>query len=81
MASSTTRPIDNTKARSVSVLMEKPKAYRIAKLVISETGMVTSGIIEARTECRKTKTVRPTRSSASVMVFATARIDRSIKTE
>jgi hypothetical protein len=68
MASSTTRPMASTSASSVSVLMVKPAAAMMAKAPIRLTGMVTSGMIEARIVRRNTKTTSATSTTASAMV-------------
>ncbi len=68
MASSTTSPIASTSDSSVSVLMVKPAAAIRAKAPIRLTGMVTSGMIEARKVRRKTNTTRATSTTASPMV-------------
>ncbi len=68
MASSTTRPMASTSASSVSVLMEKPNRSISAKEPIRLTGMVISGMTEARRVRRKTKITRATSTTASAMV-------------
>ena len=55
MASSTTRPVASVMPKSVSELMEKPKSLMKAKVPISETGMVTAGMMVARQSSRKRK--------------------------
>ena len=69
MASSTTRPMASTMASSVSVLMLKPSANISVKVAISEIGMVTIGMIEARSERRKKKITSTTSTIASTMVW------------
>ncbi len=81
MASSTTRPIASTMARSVSVLSEKPNSHISAKAPISEIGIVTKGIIVPRSERRKKKMTSTTRPIASAMVENTFLIERSMKIE
>ena len=68
MASSTTRPMASTIASSVSVLMLKPSISMIAKLAISEIGMVTTGMNDALSVRRKTKITKTTRRTASKIV-------------
>ena len=80
MASSTTRPMASTKASSVSVFTLKPSAYMMPKVVISEIGMVTIGMIEARIERRNTTITSTTSSTASKMVWNTDLIERSMNT-
>jgi hypothetical protein len=55
MASSTTRPIASTIARSVNTLMEKPKKYRTKKLPTREIGTVIMGISVVRPRGEKEK--------------------------
>ncbi len=68
MASSTTRPIASTSASSVSVLMVKPASAIIAKVPIRLTGIVTIGMIDARSVRRKTKITSATSRIASAIV-------------
>ena len=68
MASSTTRPMASTIASRVSVLMVKPIASSSVKVAISEIGMVTIGISEARSERRKKTITSTTSTIASPMV-------------
>jgi hypothetical protein len=68
IASSTTSPMASTSASSVSVLMEKPNSAIRAKAPIRLTGMVTSGITEARRVRRNTKITSATSTTASAMV-------------
>ena len=81
MASSTTSPIASTKAKSVSVLMLKPAKAIRAKVPINDTGMVMSGIREARSVRKNTKITNATKTEASRMVTNTALMERSMKTE
>ena len=72
MASSTTMPIASTKARSETMLSEKPSASMTAKVPISETGTAISGISVARTLPRNRKTTITTRTNASIRVWITS---------
>ena len=72
MASSTTIPIDKTMAKSVSVLIEKPKRYRPAKVPISDIGTAIIGIKVARQFCKNRNTTITTRSIASPSVLNTS---------
>jgi hypothetical protein len=81
MASSTTRPIASTMASRVSVFTVKPSANMMAKVPISDTGMVTTGISEPRTERRNSRITTTTRPMASTMVQNTDLIDSSMNTE
>ncbi len=65
IASSTTMPIASTRPNSDRLLSEKPNAAMTAKVPISEIGMATIGMIEARQVCRNTITTRTTRIAAS----------------
>src|ERR1700712_426154 len=55
MASSTTSPVASVMPKSVSELMEKPKALIKANVPMSDTGIVTAGMIVDRQSCRKRK--------------------------
>ena len=68
MASSTTRPVARVMPKRVSELMEKPKILMKAKVPMSETGMVTAGMMVARQSCRKRKMTTMTMMMASPMV-------------
>jgi hypothetical protein len=68
MASSTTRPIASTMASSVSVFTEKPITNISVKVEMSEIGIVTIGMMEARSERRKTKITSTTSRIASPIV-------------
>ena len=81
IASSTTSPIASTSASKVSVLTLKLRMYISANEPISDTGIVTSGTIVARTERRNTKITSATSTIASRIVRATALIERSMKTD
>ena len=75
MASSTTRPVARVMPKSVSELMEKPKILINAKVPISETGMVTAGMMVARQSSRKRKMTTMTMTMASPSVTSTSRIE------
>ena len=62
IASSTTRPMASTSANSDSVLIEKPRKGKKAKVPTSDTGTAMSGMSVARQFWRKRKTTRITRS-------------------
>jgi hypothetical protein len=68
MASSTTRPIARTSASSVSVFTVKPASAIIEKAPIKLTGIVTSGMIDARKVRRNTNTTSATSTTASATV-------------
>ena len=59
----------------VTTLMENDATYITAKVATSATGMAMTGITAARHVCRKMKTMRTTRSTASRSVSTTAEID------
>jgi hypothetical protein len=61
--------------------MLKPKRYMTPNAPISDTGIVTSGISDARTERRNTKITSATSTIASTMVRSTALIERSMNTD
>ncbi len=68
MASSTTKPIHNTKASRVSRLIEKSKAYSAMNAAIKHTGTVTAGISAARALPRNTQITTSTSTTASTSV-------------
>ena len=69
IASSTTSPIASTRPNSDSVLIEKPRSGKTAKVPINETGTAIIGMSVARQFCKKRKTTRMTNSIASNSVF------------
>ena len=75
IASSTTRPIASTIASSVSRLKLKPAASIRMQTPISDSGMVTTGMITDRNEARNRKITTTTISTASPSVFWTSSID------
>ena len=79
MASSTTKPIAKTIAKSVSVLIEKPRSVNAMNVPISDTGTASNGIIVARQLCKNTKITNTTRSNASTNVWTTSSIEARIK--
>ena len=81
MASSTTSPMASTSASSVSVLMENPNSAISANVPIRLTGMVTSGMMDARSVRKNTKITSATSTTASKMVLYTAWMERSMNTE
>ncbi len=81
MASSTTSPIASTMASNVSVLIEKPNRYISAQAPTSDTGMVTMGMMLARRLRRKKKITSTTRTMASMMVWNTESMERSMNTD
>ena len=70
----------STSASSVSVLIVKPAAAMIAKEPIRLTGMVTSGMIDARSVRRNTNTTSATSTIASAIVVYTDLTERSMNT-
>ena len=80
MASSTTKPIAMTKASKVSVLIENPATSMIAQLPIRHTGIVTNGMMLARTERKKKRISTATSTIDSPIVRQTDSIDRSMNT-
>ena len=75
MASSTTMPIASTMPNSVSVLIEKPNSFTNANVPMSDTGMVSAGMMVLRQFCRNRNITSTTSSSASPRVFNTSTID------
>ena len=78
IASSTTMPIASTSPNSERLLSEKPKAASTAKVPISDTGIATIGMIEARQVCRNRMTTMTTRMTASKIVFCTSWTDSAM---
>ena len=77
IASSTTMPVARMMPKSVRVLIEKPISLVNANAPISDTGMVTAGMIVLRQVCRKTKMTSTTSAIASASVLRTSLIDSS----
>ena len=75
MASSTTSPIASTIASKVSRLMEKPNASISAAVPISDSGMVTTGMMTARKVPRNRKITAITITTASTSVSLTSSIE------
>src|SRR5215472_9710943 len=72
IASSTTSPVANVIPKRVSELIEKPKILMKAKVPISDTGIVTAGMIVARQSRRKKKITAMTITIASSSVVTTS---------
>src|ERR1035437_7794791 len=75
MASSTTSPVASVMPKRVSELIEKPKSLIKAKVPISETGIVTAGIMVARQSSRKRKMTVMTMKTATTRVTSTSRME------
>src|SRR5690606_39361061 len=69
MASSTTRPTDNTMGRMVSRLREKPTRVMAATAPSREMGMVIRGTRAVRSEPISASTTMPTRMMVSTRVI------------
>ena len=69
IASSTTSPIASTRASKVKVLIVNPATAMRPNTPIRLTGMVTSGMMDARNVRRNTNTTNATRPMASPMVW------------
>src|SRR5690349_912527 len=72
MASSTTNPVARVIPNNVNELMEKPNILMNAKVPISDTGMVTAGIIVALQSSRNKKITTITIRIASSKVVTTS---------
>src|SRR6266567_7187596 len=72
MASSTTRPVARVMPNKVSELMEKPNSLMNANVPMSETGMVTAGMMVAPQSSRKRKMTTITMPMASPSVTSTS---------
>ena len=68
MASSTTSPMDSTRASSVIRFTVKPNAARAMNAETRHTGIVTAGIAMVRTEPRNTRMTRLTSTVVMAMV-------------
>ena len=79
MASSTTIPMARTRASRVSVLTEKPRAWKAANVPTMETGIAREGMMVARQLRRKRRMTRTTRAKATKIVSSTSATDRSMK--
>src|SRR6266567_9174348 len=75
IASSTTRPVARVMPNKVSELMEKPNSLMNANVPISDTGMVTAGMMVARQSRRKRKITTITITIASTSVTMTSRME------
>ena len=75
IASSTTKPVANVMPNSVSELMEKLKSLMNANVPISETGIVTAGMMVARQSSRNRKMTVMTMKTAIASVDNTSRIE------
>src|SRR5581483_5358901 len=72
IASSTTNPVASVIPKSVSELIEKPNILMNANVPISETGIVTAGMMVARQSSRKKKITMMTITTASSSVRTTS---------
>src|SRR5450755_2516645 len=72
IASSTTSPVASVMPNSVSELIEKSKILMKAKVPISETGIVTAGMMVARQSSKKRKITTMTIRMASSSVVTTS---------
>ena len=72
IASSTTTPIASTSPNRVSVLIEKPRAAKAAKVPTSDTGTTMTGMSVARQLCRKRYTTSMTSRKATPSVIITS---------
>ncbi|MCC2675303.1 MAG: hypothetical protein K0R58_2250 [Ramlibacter sp.] len=71
IASSISRPTQSDSAISVTMLMEKPKAYMNRKVPISAMGSVSPVMTVERQELRKRKTISTVRMAPSISVRRT----------
>ncbi len=75
IASSTSKPIANTMANNVSVLIEKLSTLKQANVPSRDTGTASSGINVERPLCRNKYTITATNSKASMKVIITSSIE------
>ena len=81
MASSTTKPTDSVSAKSVMLLMEKPKAYIAAQVPINDTGTASAGMMVADTLRRNRKITMITSEMAIASVHCTSTTASRIEIE
>ena len=81
IASSTTMPMARTSPNSESVFSEKPNACSTANVPMRDTGIATSGMTDARHDCRKRTTTTTTRIAASKIVFWTSCTDSAMNSD
>jgi hypothetical protein len=62
-------PIAKTRPNSDRLFSEKPNAASTANVPISDTGIATIGMIEARQVCKNSTTTMTTRPTATSIVF------------
>ena len=79
IASSTTMPIASTRPKSVSRLIEKPRASIPANVLTRATTIATTQMTVVRKLWRKTKTTTTTRMIASISVVFTSSIESRTK--
>ena len=79
IASSTTIPIAMTIAKSVSVLIPKPKSHKPAKVPMSETGTAIKGMSVARQLPKNKNNTKTTKAPASKSVCSTSLIEALTK--
>jgi len=72
IASSTTSPIARISANIVRMLIVKPSAPNAANVPMSDTGIASMGISDARAVPRKTNTTRSTSRNACTSVRSTS---------
>src|SRR5215813_11239863 len=81
IASSTTKPTESVSASSVMLLIEKPKAYISAQVLISDTGTASEGMTVAAAERRNRKITSTTSVIAIPSVNSTSSTESRIETE
>src|ERR1043166_492048 len=81
IASSTTKPTESVSASKVMLLIEKPKAYISAQVLISDTGTANDGMTVAAAERRNRKITNTTSEMAMPSVTSTSSTESRIETE
>ncbi|MNI34458.1 hypothetical protein D3C73_884490 [compost metagenome] len=71
MASSTTIPMANTKAKRVNILMVNPNTSKKKNVPTMATGTAIAGIMVDRISCKNKKTTKKTKMNASINVERT----------
>ena len=79
IASSTTMPTASTRPNSDRLLSERPQAASTVNVPMSEIGIATIGMTEARHVCRNRMTTTTTRRTASMIVRTTSATDCAMK--
>ena len=72
-------PTASTRPNSERLFSDRPKPASTVNVPISEIGIATIGMTEARHVCRNRMTTTTTRATASMIVRTTSRTDSAMK--